>query len=179
MPVKGGYLLLGGIGAVFAYSGLRGKGISDSIRSILGGDSPSSAATVNPISGAAASGSSAGTILTGGSGGGSSSQNQALAKLLAVGSGHPDWVAGSEWQDWVNLWNQESGWDQYADNPSSNAYGIPQALPYTKMPKAAWPASAGGSSNPTAQISWGIAYISATYGSPSGAWAHEQANNWY
>jgi hypothetical protein len=78
----------------------------------------------------------------------------------------------------VPLWNQESGWNQYAEN-ASGAYGIPQALPFGKMPQAAWPASAGGSSSPSAQISWGLGYIQSTYGNPCNAWAHEQADGWY
>jgi hypothetical protein len=78
----------------------------------------------------------------------------------------------------VPLWNQESGWNQFAEN-ASGAYGIPQALPYNKMPQAAWPASAGGSSDPSAQISWGLGYIKNTYGTPCNAWAHEQSYGWY
>ena len=68
---------------------------------------------------------------------------------------------------------------QYADNPSSGAYGIPQALPFTKMPKAAWPASAGGSSNPRAQIGWMIDYIASVYGNPISADNHELNFHWY
>jgi hypothetical protein len=78
----------------------------------------------------------------------------------------------------VPLWNQESGWNQFAEN-ASGAYGIPQALPFNKMPQAAWPASAGGSSDPSAQISWGLGYIKNTYGTPCNAWAHEQSFGWY
>jgi hypothetical protein len=74
---------------------------------------------------------------------------------------------------------RESGWNQFATNPSSGAYGIPQALPFTKMPRAAWPASAGGSSNPTAQIEWMWNYMAATYGGPIGAADHERQYNWY
>jgi hypothetical protein len=73
------------------------------------------------------------------------------------------------------LWAHESGWNPYAQNPSSGAYGIPQALPGSKM------ASAGGDwqSNPATQIRWGLSYIQGNYGSPCGAWAHEQADGWY
>jgi hypothetical protein len=78
----------------------------------------------------------------------------------------------------VPLWNEESGWDQFAEN-ASGAYGIPQALPFNKMPQAAWPASAGGSSSPSAQISWGLGYIKSVYGDPCGAWSHEEAFGWY
>ncbi len=73
------------------------------------------------------------------------------------------------------LWAQESGWNLYASNPSSGAYGIPQALPGSKM------ASAGPDwqSNAATQIRWGLTYIQGTYGSPCAAWSHEQADGWY
>lgn len=74
-----------------------------------------------------------------------------------------------------SLWNAESGWNVYASNPSSGAYGIPQALPGSKM------ASAGPDwqSDPATQIRWGLGYIQATYGSPCSAWSHEQGTGWY
>jgi hypothetical protein len=73
------------------------------------------------------------------------------------------------------LWNQESGWNVYATNPSSHAYGIPQALPGWKMASAGpdWQTDAA------TQIRWGLGYIKGTYGSPCGAWAHEQSDGWY
>jgi hypothetical protein len=73
------------------------------------------------------------------------------------------------------LWAHESGWNPYAQNPSSGAYGIPQALPGSKM------SSAGGDwqSNPATQIRWGLSYIQGNYGSPCGAWAHEETAGWY
>jgi hypothetical protein len=75
----------------------------------------------------------------------------------------------------VSLWNLESGWNVYATNPSSGAYGIPQALPGSKM------ASAGPDwqSDAATQIRWGLGYIKSLYGSPCGAWSHEQADGWY
>jgi hypothetical protein len=73
---------------------------------------------------------------------------------------------------------RESGWNQYAYNPSG-ATGIPQALPYTKMPRAAWLPWQGGSANPRAQIGWMIGYIASTYGDPVRAAQHEAAFNWY
>lgn len=116
---------------------------------------------------AAAAGGGAGTP---GPGGGDPTSNQMLAMRLA-----PYWANGMEWADWRALWNQESGWNQYARNPGSGAYGIPQALPPGKMGAAANPPQ----SNPAAQISWGIGYIKGRYGDPIGAWAHEVAFNWY
>ena len=35
-----------------------------------------------------------------------------------------------------SLYTGESGWNVHADNPSSSAYGIPQALPGSKMASA-------------------------------------------
>jgi hypothetical protein len=73
------------------------------------------------------------------------------------------------------LWEHESGWNVSASNPSTGAYGIPQASPGAKM------ASAGPDwkTNPSTQIKWGLGYIKATYGSPCAAWSHEQADGWY
>jgi hypothetical protein len=73
------------------------------------------------------------------------------------------------------LWALESGWNIYASNPSSGAYGIPQALPGSKM------ASAGPDwqSDAATQIRWGLTYIQGTYGSPCAAWSHEEADGWY
>jgi hypothetical protein len=74
-----------------------------------------------------------------------------------------------------NLWSRESGWNERAQNPSSGAYGIPQALPGDKM-------SSHGSdwqTNPATQIAWGLDYIAGRYGTPCGAWSHSEANGWY
>jgi hypothetical protein len=69
------------------------------------------------------------------------------------------------------LWNRESGWNARASNSGSGAYGIPQALPGSKM------ASAGSDwkSNPATQIKWGLGYIKGHYKSPCGAWSHSEA----
>lgn len=74
-----------------------------------------------------------------------------------------------------SLWQKESNWSTTADNPTSSAYGIPQALPGSKM------ASAGPDwqTNARTQIAWGLGYIADRYGSPCAAWSHSKANNWY
>jgi hypothetical protein len=74
-----------------------------------------------------------------------------------------------------SIYVNESGWKVHADNPSSSAYGIPQALPGSKM------ASAGRDwhDNPMTQIRWGLGYIKARYGSPCGAWSFKQGHGWY
>jgi uncharacterized protein YabE (DUF348 family) len=74
----------------------------------------------------------------------------------------------------VSLWDKESGWRTNAANPSG-AYGIPQALPGSKMASA----GADWQTNAATQITWGLNYISGVYGTPCAAWAHSQATNWY
>jgi hypothetical protein len=74
------------------------------------------------------------------------------------------------------LWNHESGWRWNAQNRSgSGAYGIPQALPGSKMAKA----GADWRTNPITQVRWGLGYISGRYGSACAAWSHFKSHNWY
>ena len=74
-----------------------------------------------------------------------------------------------------SIYVNESGWNVRADNPSSSAYGIPQALPGSKM------ASAGPNweSDAATQIRWGLGYIKGRYGTPCGAWGFKQGLGWY
>jgi hypothetical protein len=73
------------------------------------------------------------------------------------------------------LWEHESGWSVTAENPTSGAYGIPQSLPGAQMASA----GADWQTNAATQIRWGLTYIHGRYGSPCGAWAHEESDNWY
>lgn len=93
----------------------------------------------------------------------------AKSKVLARGWSEADY------QCLVKLWTKESNWNYRAQNPSSGAYGIPQALPGGKM------ATAGSDwkTNPQTQIDWGLGYISQRYGNPCAAWGHSQRVNWY
>ena len=120
-----------------------------------------------------------GPALAGGVETGSVSQNKQIGKMIAASYG---WT-GNQWSALEALWDGESGWNNRAENPSSHAYGIPQALPYTKMPKAAWPERAGGKSDPTAQIQWGCAYINnrLDYGNPAKAYQLwlSRSPHWY
>ncbi len=73
------------------------------------------------------------------------------------------------------LWVSESDWDPTADNPTSTAYGIPQALTggtHDNLP-------ADYMTNPASQIRWGLGYIAESYGTPCAAWEFKQANDWY
>jgi hypothetical protein len=72
----------------------------------------------------------------------------------------------------VWLWNKESGWRWNADNPSSDAYGIPQALPGSKM-------GSGWQDDGAVQIDWGLSYIAGRYGNPTQAKAYWLKHNWY
>jgi hypothetical protein len=74
-----------------------------------------------------------------------------------------------------DIWDNESHWRVDAYNPSSGAYGIPQARPGSKM-------SAFGSdwrTNPVVQIEWGLSYIAGRYGTPCVAWEFWQSHLWY
>lgn len=96
---------------------------------------------------------------------------QAIARDLAAARGWGD----DQFACLVTLWNHESGWRINAENKSSGAYGIPQALPGTKM------ASVGADwrTNPATQITWGLGYIKNRYKTPCGAWASFQSQGWY
>jgi hypothetical protein len=74
-----------------------------------------------------------------------------------------------------SIYSQESGWNVHADNPSSSAYGIPQALPGSKMASA----GADWADNPATQIRWGLGYIKSRYGTPCNAWGFKQSHGWY
>jgi hypothetical protein len=73
------------------------------------------------------------------------------------------------------LWKKESGWNYKASNSGSGAFGIPQALPGSKMAKFGddW------KTNPATQIKWGLDYIEGRYDTPCGAWGHSQDTGWY
>lgn len=113
---------------------------------------------------AAAAAAAASSFTPGKGASGSAAQAQAYALSILPG--------GWSWPALVSLWNRESGWNANAVNPSSGAYGIPQALP------AAWdhPYALGDYAN---QVRWGLAYIAGRYGSSQSAWAHELSFNWY
>jgi hypothetical protein len=95
---------------------------------------------------------------------------QEIAQQLLAQAGE-----SGQWSCLDQLWQQESGWSITAENASSGAYGIPQALPGSKMAADGpdWQTDA------TTQIKWGLSYIASTYGSPCAAWDHEQADGWY
>jgi hypothetical protein len=85
--------------------------------------------------------------------------------------------SASQWGCLDRLWIGESGWRYTADNPTSSAYGIPQALPGRKMASA----GADWATNPVTQIKWGLQYIKSSYGTPCAALDFWQSRSphWY
>lgn len=98
-----------------------------------------------------------------------SAQATAKAMLSTYGFG------ADQWGGLQALWQRESGWNYKAKNPSSGAYGIPQALPASKMKSA----GADYLTNATTQIKWGLGYIKSRYGTPNKADSFQRRNNWY
>lgn len=111
----------------------------------------------------------------GGQTGGNASQNKKLGMLLAGMFGWSPSQSSEQWQALDAIWTEESGWRTDAQNPSSGAYGIPQALPGNKMRSA----GADWHSNPRTQILWGLRYIKQRYGTPKKALEFHKANGWY
>lgn len=72
-----------------------------------------------------------------------------------------------------SLYVSESNWRVTADNPTSSAYGIPQALTQLHDLPAGYMTSA------EVQIRWGLGYIRDTYGTPCNAWSFKAGNGWY
>lgn len=121
-------------------------------------------------------------------------QDEPLARSVAVGAAAPasgTWgvVEGSraarayargrlpaaQYACLDRLWVKESGWRWNAGNRSSGAYGIPQALPGSKMATA----GADWRTNPITQVRWGLGYVGGRYGTACAAWAHWLDHGWY
>lgn len=101
------------------------------------------------------------------------SSNRALANKKIIAAG---W--GKFWPAFDALEMGEAGYNNLARNPSSGAYGIPQALPESKLPARA---RASGGSDPGSQIDWMINYIRGRYGNPGNAYSQWSARkpHWY
>jgi hypothetical protein len=97
--------------------------------------------------------------------------NRSIGRKMAAAHG---WT-GVQWDCLNNLWQKESGWSTRSSNSSGSAWGIPQALPGSKMKSA----GSDWRTNPATQIKWGIKYIDNRYGTACKAWGHWQSHNWY
>jgi hypothetical protein len=186
--VSGLAVAAAGAGGLLLWSGIKGANLSKTVRSVVSGNQPAGqdpalAITASYDAGSAAPGS-AGPGGAAGAAGGTAAQNQAIARLLC---GPYGWSSGPEWDALVSLWDSESNWSNTIWNTTAScggdayAYGIVQACghgPRMSIPghgsvapypagNAGNPPECGGSSNASAQISWGLAYIKQNYGSPS------------
>jgi hypothetical protein len=156
-------------GSLLLYSALKGKSFTGALHSVISGQAPGMAGDVS-IPG------STGTGRGGGTGGvppspASAAKNKAIAQAMCAAVG---WV-GPQWTAFTQIVGEEdASWDVHAQNPSG-AYGIPQALPGSKMASAGpdWQNSAA------TQIKWMIGYIRTRYGTPVKAQAFHLANGWY
>lgn len=176
-PVDGVGVAVITVGSILIYAGMRGYSVFAVIENLVSGKPIATNVTIaNPlktpgtaIANAAATGLEAGAKAIG--------TPKQMGQTMAAAMG---WT-GVQWTSLEELWTRESGWNPRARNPSSGAYGIPQAWPHTKMPKAAWPESAGGSSDARTQIEWGLNYIKGRYGTPQMALAFWKRQNphWY
>lgn len=166
------------VGGVLIYAGIKGYSVPDVLRNLVKGEPINQNVRSQPIGSTQPTTppeyGSSGTMQS--AAGSTAQANQNLAIPLARAYG---WDTGVQWDSLVELWTRESNWDNHALNQSSGAYGIPQALPYTKMPKSAWPESAGGTADAETQISWGLGYIALRYGLPQFALAFHKQHNWY
>jgi hypothetical protein len=110
------------------------------------------------------------------------------AQYIASVLGHNSygWVK-SDQRALRQLWTHESQWSANADNPTSSAYGIPQALTsktsqYGHGKELSRQFGDGKFSyfkNPFSQLRWGLAYIRDNYGNPRAAWRFWQNHHWY
>jgi phage-related protein len=113
-----------------------------------------------------------GRILAGGGGTGAGGSAVQIGQRMAESVG---W-GGSQWQALYLLWQNESGWNPLADNPTSTAFGIPQFLASTARQYGVY-----GSTDPARQIAAGLQYISDVYGNPINAWNawRSRSPHWY
>ncbi len=166
--VKGVPLAMVAAGGILAWSGLFNKKITQTIQDLVSGTKP----VKGPPGGTQGpGGTTGGTVAPVGTAQGINQANRTLGRAMAAARG---WT-GNEWNALDQLWTRESRWQNRIANESSGAYGIPQALPGSKMGPAANPPV----SSAVAQIGWGLGYIAGRYRTPSAAWQHELANGWY
>lgn len=83
-------------------------------------------------------------------------------------------IPASQYSAYNYIISHESGWNPKATNSGSGAYGLPQALPGSKM------ASAGSDwkTNPITQIKWMKKYVG-RYGGIEGAQKFWESHHWY
>lgn len=196
MPVKGGYLLIAGGGAILIWSGLKGKSWSGVLRDLISGKNPSTGAQVNPITGVpqVVNTPAPGSSVPGASPGSTANQvsTGSAQSILQQTAAQFGWT-GAQWQCLYNVEMAEAGFNPQARNSSSGAYGLAQALghgvsggagadgtnEYGGYGLSTAQAQQANNGSPGPQALWMCNYIQAVYGNPCAAWAHEQSNHWY
>lgn len=175
MAMSGTAFAVAGAGVLLVWSGISNKGFLTSVRDVVQGVEPKAGPQQNLFtpSAAAASAQTTGAVSAVTSSGSPTSgttdaQNQALGQQMAAAYG---WGSGDEWTALNNIVMAESGWDDEAANPSSDARGIAQNINGWSQTYQA--------GNAAQQISWLLSYIKSRYGDPETAWAFHLANGWY
>lgn len=100
--------------------------------------------------------------------------NREIGQQMASDKG---WT-GDQWLCLEKLWSNESNWRHTVSNyQGSGAYGIPQALPASKMKSY----GADYLTNPRTQIAWGLDYIKNRYETPCQALSfwNSKSPHWY
>lgn len=185
MASRGTYLAIAGIGAIFLWSGIKGKSWSSVFRNVITGQNPATAQTTQQIQalnvtetggvGGTAGGSTVNTATPGQSG--NVAAYKAFAMTLMVAHG---WGLGQQWTDFQWVVEHESNWDDHSTNSSSGAFGIAQALghgtantrgsitnEYGNYGTSDATCRSANSGNGFAQLIWMANYIAQVYGSPT------------
>lgn len=90
-------------------------------------------------------------------------------------------VASQVWPDerqvdsFLEIIYRESRFNPRATNPTSGAYGLPQAYPADRMKSH----GSDWRTNPVTQLRWMVDYIIDRYGTPMNALAHHNRKGWY
>jgi hypothetical protein len=172
MAKTGTEFAVAGLGVLLVWSSVSNKGFLVSARDVIQGVEPTQGPqqSLFTASTEAAAADSMGTISNGGSpvSGTTNAQNAALGQQMAAAYG---WGSGDEWTALNNVAMRESGWDDEAANPTSDARGIAQNI-------NGW-SQGYQQGNAAQQIAWMLSYIKGRYGDPIAAWQHELSAGWY
>lgn len=139
--------------------------------SFIGGSGGNGGSTTSNSNGSSGKAGSTAKI----TGGGSIAANKKLMQQMAQAM--YGWGKGAQWRALDTLEMHEAGYNQFAQNPNSTAYGIGQFLDST------WKGYGNKTSNPKLQIQYMLEYIHGRYGSPVKAWNqyydHPGGIGWY
>ena len=193
MALSGIGLAYATVGGVLVWSGIKGESVAQTVGELARGKQPSGT-NQQPVTFPSAPSSSSSAGGGGGAfatpiGSGSSSAGMSALQQAAKPYG---WNTGAQWSKLVYVEMREAGFNPRAKNPSSGALGMAQALGHGNAATAGTlgneyggfgltdaQAKLANSGNAYWQSVWMVNYISATYGTPAAAAAHEASNNWY